>query len=192
MGWVVTENREMPRLRIFERYAKDVLRDKFYVRLERTYLYVWINLASWVAFFGAGVLAELLLGGTTTQAVQFGASLLVWGVFVRTVVHWHATWAVNSVTHRFGYRNYDTDEGSRNNPLIGLLANGEGWHNNHHAEPRAACYQHRWWEFDFVYWVIRLLSALGLARNVAMPSPHLVYARRQRITTRGQSEGADV
>jgi stearoyl-CoA desaturase (delta-9 desaturase) len=191
MGWVVTENRELPRLRIFDRYAKDVLRDRFYVTLERTYLYIWINLASWVAFFGAGFIAQLLLGGTAMQAVQFGASLLVWGVFVRTVVHWHATWAVNSVTHRFGYRNYDTDEGSRNHFLVGLLANGEGWHNNHHADPRSACYQHRWWEFDFVYWVIRLLSALGLAHKVAMPSPHLARARRKPIITRGRNEGAE-
>jgi stearoyl-CoA desaturase (delta-9 desaturase) len=191
VGWVVTENRELPRMRTFDRYAKDVLRDKFYARLERTYLYIWLNLASWGVFFGAGFIAQLLLGGTTMQAIQFGASLLVWGVFVRTVVHWHATWAVNSVTHRFGYRNYETDEASRNNILVGLLANGEGWHNNHHADPRSACYQHRWWEFDFVYAVILLLSALGLAHKIAMPSPHLAHARRTPITTRGRNEGAE-
>jgi stearoyl-CoA desaturase (delta-9 desaturase) len=107
------------------------------------------------------------------------------------VLHWHATWAVNSVTHRFGYRNYDTDEGSRNHFLVGLLANGEGWHNNHHADPRAACYQHHWWEIDTTYWVIRLLSALGLAKKVAMPSPHLARAHRRPLKTRGRNEAAD-
>jgi len=191
MGWVVTENRELTRLRIFDRYAKDLLRDKFYAALERNHLYLWINLAGWVVFFGSGFVAELLLGGTTMQAVQFGASLLVWGVFLRTVLHWHATWAVNSVTHRFGYRNYDTDEGSRNHFLVGLLANGEGWHNNHHADPRAACYQHHWWEIDTTYWVIWLLSALGLAKKVAMPSPHLARAHRRPLKTRGRNEAAD-
>jgi fatty-acid desaturase len=192
MGWVLFENRELERLRIYDRYAKDVLRDKFYARLERTYLYFWLNLASWAVFFGGGFATQLALGGTPMQAVQLGASWLVWGVFVRTVAHWHATWAVNSVTHRFGYRNYDTDEGSKNNLLIGLLANGEGWHNNHHADPRSACYQHRWWEFDVVYWIIRLLEAVGLARKVASPSPHVVARARGRLTTRGKHEGADV
>ena len=69
-------------------------------------------------------------------------------MFVRTVVVWHITWSVNSVTHRWGYRNYETDEGSRNNVLVGLVSNGEGWHNNHHADPRSARHGHRWWEFD--------------------------------------------
>ena len=103
-------------------------------------------------------------------ALQFGASLLVWGVFVRTVVHWHATWAVNSVTHRWGYRNYDTGEDSRNNILIGLLANGEGWHNNHHADPRAARYWHKWWEVDTTYIALLVLAAFGLAREIAEPA----------------------
>ena len=66
------------------------------------------------------------------------------GVFVRTVYVWHITWAVNSVTHRWGYRNYETREDSTNNWLFALLTNGEGWHNNHHADPRSARHGHRW------------------------------------------------
>ena len=49
------------------------------------------------------------------DAAQTGLSLLVFGVFVRTVLVWHITWAVNSMTHLWGYRNYETDEDSRNN-----------------------------------------------------------------------------
>ena len=48
------------------------------------------------------------MGGTNAQALQFGLSLLVWGVFVRTVAVWHITWSVNSVTHLWGYRTYET------------------------------------------------------------------------------------
>jgi len=86
------------------------------------------------------------------------------------VAVWHITWSVNSVTHVWGYRNYDTPDVSRNNVLIGWLAAGEGWHNNHHADPRSARQGHKWWEFDLTWMVIRLLMLLGLARNVALPS----------------------
>jgi fatty-acid desaturase len=74
------------------------------------------------------------------------------------------------VTHLWGYRNYDTDESSRNNVIIGFLSNGEGWHNNHHADPRSARHGHLWREFDVTWLTIRLLVALGLAHKVAMPN----------------------
>jgi len=85
----------------------------------------------------------------------------------------HQTWAVNSITHLWGYRNYATDESSRNNLLVGYFSNGEGWHNNHHADPRSAKFGHRWWEIDTTWLTIRLLVILGLARDVALPSPRL-------------------
>src|SRR5205085_8777772 len=88
---------------------------------------------------------------------------------VRTVYVWHITWAVNSVTHRWGYRNYATDDQSRNHWLVALATNGEGWHNNHHAHPRCAAHGHRWWELDLTYWTILLLEKVGLAKDVVHP-----------------------
>jgi fatty-acid desaturase len=173
MGWMVVKNRDLTRLGIFERYAKDILRDPFYARLERRFRWVWIVLISWGVFFAGGVIAELLAGGSAMEALQFGLSLLVWGVFVRTVLVWHITWSVNSATHLWGYRNYDTDEASRNNVIVAILASGEGWHNNHHADPRSARHGHLWWEIDLTWLMIRLLATLGLARDVATPSPHI-------------------
>jgi stearoyl-CoA desaturase (delta-9 desaturase) len=82
---------------------------------------------------------------------------------------WHITWSVNSVTHLWGYRNYSTDDASRNNFLIGILAGGEGWHNNHHADPRSAKHGHRWWELDVTYLTVRLLARFGLVGNVVVP-----------------------
>lgn len=178
MGWLVVKNRDLTRLGIFERYAKDILRDPFYARLERKFLWVWLVLISWGVFFAGGIIAELLYGGSAVEALQFGLSLLIWGVFVRTVLVWHISWSVNSVTHLWGYRNYETDESSRNNVIVGILANGEGWHNNHHADPRSARHGHMWWEVDLTWLMIRLLAALGLAREVAAPSPHI---RRMQI-----------
>jgi fatty-acid desaturase len=184
MGWLVVKNRDLTRLGIAQRYAKDILRDPFYARLEERFRWAWIVLASWLLFFLGGVVAQALAGGSALEAFQFGLSLLIWGVFVRTVVVWHVTWSVNSVTHLWGYRNYETGESSRNNVIIGILASGEGWHNNHHADPRSARHGHTWWEFDTTWLTIRMLAALGLAHKVAEPSPHLLARRARRVTAR--------
>jgi stearoyl-CoA desaturase (delta-9 desaturase) len=191
MGWVLLENRDLQRLRIYERYSRDVLRDRFYARLEHN-RWLWVVLASWLVFLLGGFAAELALGGGIRQAAQFAASVLVWGVFVRTVAVWHITWSVNSVTHLWGYRNYETDEASRNNILVGLISNGEGWHNNHHASPRSARHGHRWWELDVTWLTIRFLALIGLARRVATPSPHLVPGAPGRLETRGDPGVVDL
>jgi fatty-acid desaturase len=120
-------------------------------------------------FFLGGLASDLLAGGSIPQALRFGVSILVWGVFVRTVVVWHITWSVNSVTHLWGYRNYATNDASRNNVIVALLSTGEGWHNNHHADPRSARHGHAWWEVDVTYLTIGLLVRLGLARKIIMP-----------------------
>jgi stearoyl-CoA desaturase (delta-9 desaturase) len=80
------------------------------------------------------------------------------------------TWAINSAAHMWGYRNYDTRENSRNNWLFALLTNGEGWHNNHHADPRSAVHGHRWWELDVTYISLCLFERLGLVWNLVRPN----------------------
>jgi stearoyl-CoA desaturase (delta-9 desaturase) len=186
IGWLIFKNKDLIRLGLTNRYAKDVLRDRFYVFVERKLPWLCIVASSWLLFFAGGFVAELLLGGTLMQALQFGLSLLIWGVFLRTVLVWHNTWAVNSVTHLWGYRNYDTGESSRNNLVVGYLSAGEGWHNNHHADPRSARYGHRWWEIDLTWLTIRLLAALGLAHKVVTPSVAACPPQRARAfaTTR--------
>jgi stearoyl-CoA desaturase (delta-9 desaturase) len=82
------------------------------------------------------------------------------------VIVFHVTWLVNSATHIWGYRNYETSDDSRNLWWVGLLAFGEGWHNNHHAFQRMAKHGHRWWEVDVTYWAILAMEKLGIAWNV--------------------------
>jgi fatty-acid desaturase len=170
VGWLLVRNPGTHNLAVYHKYARDILSDPFYMRLEKN---PWLPFAVYVAhavlYFAAGWAAGWWWTGQWLPAVQFGASLLVWGVIVRTVVVWHITWSVNSLTHLWGYRNYDTGEGSRNNWLVSLLSVGEGWHNNHHADPASASVQHRWWELDISYWQIRLLERLGLAWDVRQP-----------------------
>lgn len=91
---------------------------------------------------------------------------VIWGVCVRTVFTYHATWFVNSAAHTWGYRNFDTLENSHNTWWVALLSFGEGWHNNHHAYARSARHGMRWWEIDLTYWTIRAMEKLRLARRV--------------------------
>jgi fatty-acid desaturase len=169
IGWILVKSPEMSRYELYGRYVKDVLRDPFYRKLEDQRYYLGIIFVQFFLFFAAGAVIVFLNGGTSSEIVRFGISILVWGVFVRTVFVWHVTWSVNSITHMWGYRNYETGENSRNNILIGLLANGEGWHNNHHADPGSASNWHRWWEIDLTYLTIRLLAQMGLAWRITEP-----------------------
>jgi len=169
-GWLFRRVPDRRSFSFFERYARDILTDEYYRFLERHPTAVlWIYLTHATVFALAGLLVGRVAGGDWQQGLRLGASWLVWGVFVRTVLVWHITWSVNSLTHLFGYRTYATDEDSRNNWLVALLAMGEGWHNNHHHDPASASVQHRWWEFDVTYYVILSLERLGLATDVIRP-----------------------
>jgi stearoyl-CoA desaturase (delta-9 desaturase) len=88
------------------------------------------------------------------------------------LVIYNVTWSVNSICHmrQFGYRSFDTSDQSRNNLWIGVLGFGEGYHNNHHAQPRCAAHGLRWWEFDLTRYVIWVLEKCGLAWKVVWPA----------------------
>ena len=98
-----------------------------------------------------------------------GWSWLVWGLFLRTVFVYHGTWLVNSAAHLWGYKTFDTNEGSTNNWWVALVSYGEGWHNNHHAYLHSAAHGLRWWEFDITYVMIRVLAAMRLATRIRLP-----------------------
>ena len=179
-GWLLVRAPDMKPGPMADRYARDLLRDPFYVMLERRKNWIKVTLVPWLVLFFAGAGFELASGRSWLDAFQFGSSLFVWGGALRTAFVWHTTWAVNSVTHVWGYRTYNTPDDSRNNPLIGLLAAGEGWHNNHHADPTSARHGHKWWEFDLTWKTIQLLMILELASKVALPSPNLAETFKSR------------
>ncbi len=169
VGWLLIRNRDHESVAFYDRYVKDLLRDPFYMRLERRSLWAWVYVVHAVLIFLIGLTVGWIAFGTYARGAQFGLSWLVWGVFVRTVFIWHGTWAVNSITHVWGYRTYKTGDNSRNNWLVALLSYGEGWHNNHHAEQRAAAHGHRWWEFDLTWLLIWCLERIGLIHDVVRP-----------------------
>lgn len=144
----------------YERYVVDLARDPVHRFAQR------FHIAFPVALAGL-----LFLLGESWDGV--GLSWLVWGMFVRTTLLYHATWLVNSATHVWGYRSHDTRDRSTNLWWVALLSLGEGWHNNHHAFPRSARHGLRWWEVDLTYMLIRLLGLVGLARQIQVPGKML-------------------
>ena len=143
--------------------AKDLLRDPALRLLDRHF---WIPQAILaILLFGGGELARYY--GLSAS----GLSWVIWGVALRTVVVYHATWFVNSAAHTWGYQSHETGDRSTNLWWVALIGFGEGWHNNHHAHQRAAAHGRKWYEFDPTYITIKLLSAVGLAWDIVEPGP---------------------
>ena len=177
VGWLFYYNRETRSASMLEKHARDILRDPFYLAMEKHPIAELTYVAHALLYFAVGLITGWAYAGSYLAGLQLGLSLLVWGVILRTVIVWHITWSVNSLTHLFGYRNYETQEGSRNNWFVALLTSGEGWHNNHHYDQASATVQHRWWELDTNYYTIKLLERLGLAYDVISPK-HMRRAAR--------------
>jgi stearoyl-CoA desaturase (delta-9 desaturase) len=135
--------------------------------LERYIELRWLDRCHWIP--GLGVAAACY--------VFAGLAGLAWGFFVSTVLCYHATFAVNSLGHRFGARRYPTRDSSRNNAALALLTLGEGWHNNHHFYPTSANQGFAWYEVDVSYYALKALEQCGLVWDVRTPPSAVIAAR---------------
>jgi stearoyl-CoA desaturase (delta-9 desaturase) len=95
-----------------------------------------------------------------------GWGAFVWGFVVSTVVLYHGTFLINSLAHIWGSRRFATPDESRNNFFLALVTLGEGWHNNHHYFMSSVRQGIRWWEVDVTYYVLRMLSWVGIAKDL--------------------------
>ena len=147
MDWMIHMDPKLKDKALLERHAPDLCRDK---------LHVFLNNFQWlpITVLGLGVLFTL------------GFPAMCWAVFVPVVIGWHSTWLVNSATHLWGSRAFNTKDDSRNNWWVAFLTFGEGWHNNHHARPVSARHGIRWYQYDPNWYFIAGLRLLGLARDV--------------------------
>ena len=148
-GWILMGDGMHHDASVLARYVPDLTRDRVQVALSNWH---WTS----NIIVGLGLLA---FGGIP---------YVLWGIFFRTTVGLHATWLVNSATHKWGTRRFATRDDSTNNWWVALLTFGEGWHNNHHAHPTSARHGLAWYEVDFNWMGIRTLQALGLAWDVKL------------------------
>lgn len=157
MGWLLDNDATLARVDDRSN-AADIASQPFYRFLTKTYaLHV---VASAAVLYALG-----------------GLPWLVWGFCVRTAWVYHVTWFVNSAAHVWGTQPYATGDLSRNNWWVGILAFGEGWHNNHHAFEFSARHGLEWWQVDVTWALIRGLQLLGLATKVKLPTA----AQKERL-----------
>jgi stearoyl-CoA desaturase (delta-9 desaturase) len=165
-GWLFTGYWTSPEL---QRYVPDLLAERSLVVVDKLY-YLWVI---------ASLAIPTLLGGLATWSWEGALLGLIWGGLVRIFITHHITWSINSICHVFGRRDFEAGDDSRNNPLCGIFALGEGWHNNHHAFPTSARHGLAWWQFDLSWLVIRAMQVLGLAWNVRLPGERALASRRR-------------
>jgi fatty-acid desaturase len=155
MGWIISGRALNTQTATLAHYAPDLAKDRFIV---------WLSKYHWVPLTLLGI--ALFVVGALIGGIKVGVGLFLWGIFLRVTLGLHATWLVNSATHLYGRRRFETRDDSRNSWWVALVTGGEGWHNNHHANPVSARHGLAWYEFDPNYYGIWLLKKIGLARQV--------------------------
>jgi stearoyl-CoA desaturase (delta-9 desaturase) len=170
MGWIIKGEGLHHDAAVLARYAPDLSRDP---------VHIWLSNWHWTS----NVLVGLVL-------LAFGGiPYVLWGIFFRTTFGLHCTWLVNSATHKWGSRRFQTRDDSTNNWWVAALTFGEGWHNNHHAHPTSARHGLAWYEVD-VNWIgISVLRALGLAWDVKLAriAQTIPYEENDRIIVGDQA-----
>jgi stearoyl-CoA desaturase (delta-9 desaturase) len=158
-GWIISGRALHSETALLGRYAPDLTRDP---------VHVWLSKYHWLPLTLAGLL-QVALGAAIAppgHRIVGALGMVLWGTFLRVTLGLHATWLVNSATHLWGKRRFETRDDSRNNWWVAILTGGEGWHNNHHAHPVSARHGLAWYEFDINYYGIWLLEKVGLAKKV--------------------------
>ncbi|HML16571.1 MAG TPA: fatty acid desaturase [Bryobacteraceae bacterium] len=160
VGWLLWGETMHNNTRAMAKYAPDLAKHRFYV---------WLNNYHWVPL-------------TVLSAILYafgGWQLVLWATFVRVVFGLHATWAVNSATHMWGKRRFNTRDDSRNTWWVALITFGEGWHNNHHAHPTSARHGLAWYEFDVSWLTLKLMRAFGIAKAIKVAKLTSAVAERE-------------
>ncbi len=156
VGWIFadTEDTRWDKIRDFAKYPE--LR--------------WLN-KYWAVPPAALAAACLLIAGWPGLFIGF---------FLSTVLLWHNTFLINSLTHVWGAKRFETGDESRNNMVTALLTLGEGWHNNHHHYQSSCRQGFYWWEIDVTYYVLKMLSWVGLVWDIRGVPEHVLEEGRRR------------
>ena len=150
IGWMLVNH---PSGKVDLGTVKDLQRDPMIMFQHKYYVAIAVS-----ANFGLPILAGLMTG-------DVWGTLLLAG-FLRLVVSHHFTFFINSLAHMWGAQPYTDKNTARDNGVIALLTYGEGYHNFHHMFAHDYRNGVRWWQWDPSKWFIRLMSWIGLARNL--------------------------
>ncbi|MFI0348130.1 MAG: acyl-CoA desaturase [Chthoniobacterales bacterium] len=172
VGWILDDFQ--PNI---QKYAGPLLKDPLIVFMSKTF-FLWVFLGFLIPTLVCGFL-EIFHGGGLHGFKQGCFEGFLWGGLVRVFLNHHVTWSINSICHTYGGRDFETTDASRNNFIFGILAMGEGWHNNHHAFPRSAFHGMRWWQIDPSGILLRIMEKLGLAHEIVRIAPDRLEKRRK-------------
>lgn len=166
MGWIMAPE--------FKGTQYDLIRD--FTRFKEL---VWLNRHHWLPGV-ALLLTVYFLGnwvnGTGITDWTAGLSTVACGFLLSTVALYHGTFTINSLMHKIGRPRYKTDDHSKNSFWLALITMGEGWHNNHHYFQAAARQGFFWWELDMTYYIIKMLSWVGIVWDIRKVPKRVKYA----------------
>lgn len=120
------------------RYVPDLLRNRFHIILHKNY---------WLVHFIFAVMIYTLFD-------WFG---LIYLYLFPNLILWHAGSSINTLSHILGTQDYKTNDSSKNHWFTGIFVWGEGWHNNHHYNPRNMQFGEKWWQIDITAMVIKFM-----------------------------------
>lgn len=156
MGWITSKSNfstDMRRVKDLAKYPELRFLDRFDILVP-------VLLGVFTFFLGVGL--NHYFPSLNTNGMQ----MLIWGFFISTVVLFHGTCTINSLSHVFGTRRYETTDKSKNNFLLALVTFGEGWHNNHHYYPISTRQGFYWWEIDMTFYTLTVMSWFGIVRDL--------------------------
>lgn len=151
VGWLFNQDNgptDYARIKDFAKYPELVFLDRFWY------------------------LPPVMLG--TVVWLLLGWSGLWIGFMLSTVLLWHGTFTINSLSHVWGKQVYETGDDSKNSLILALITLGEGWHNNHHYYQACTRQGFHWWQIDITYYILKMLSWVGLVWDIREPPPEVV------------------
>ncbi|HUA32260.1 MAG TPA: acyl-CoA desaturase [Candidatus Binataceae bacterium] len=164
IGWITSDTNFLTRTRVVRdlaKYPELVFMDRFDIIVPTVLGF---------AMYGFGAMLAHYFPGLHTS----GGQMLIWGFFISTVVLAHGTFTINSLAHVFGRRRYVTGDDSRNSFALAMITMGEGWHNNHHHYPASTRQGFYWWEVDVTYYILKVMSWLGIVWDLRPVPQHLL------------------
>ena len=171
IGWIFFKEESSEEVH----YPKDLLNDKLVMWQHRNYLAIAIIvgfvLPTIIGYFMGSALGGLALAG-----------------LLRIVLVHHCTFFINSLCHIVGTRPYTDTNTARDSFIMALFSYGEGYHNYHHYFPSDYRNGIRWYHFDPTKWLIKVLSIIGLVKDLKkVPEKLILQARSEMQNKRIQT-----